>query len=349
MSDSPRPASTTRRRFLLTLGAAGASVAVGDWLWHFVRHGKTARSPVGLQAARRTGSALGTDVSIVALHKTRGDAERAIDAAFAELETVESVMSLYRAESQLCRLNREGALRGPHPYLVQVLRKAQAVSAASDGAFDVTVQPLWTLYANAVRETGRLPDADEIDRVRRQVDWHKLEVSDDQVRLRGDGTAVTLNGIAQGFAADRVLAALTAGGVRHALVDTGEIGALGRRGDGNCWTAGIQHPRRRDAMLVRVPLEDRCMATSGDYETTFTADYANNHIFDPQTGHSPTVFASVTVLAKTGLEADALSTAAFVAGLERGLKLMEAYPGADGFFVLKNGETRATSGFRGEA
>ena len=347
MTDSPRLPSVTRRRFLLTLGAAGGSAVVGGGLWRFARRGTAARLPAGLQAAKRTGFALGTDVSIAALHESQAVAEKAIDAAFAELATVESVMSLYRPESQICKLNEQRELLEPHPYLVQVLRQAQAMSAASDGAFDITVQPLWTLYANSA-DAGRTPGAEDIERIRKYVDWHKVEVSDERIQLQGPGTAITLNGIAQGFAADCVLATLAANGVQHALVDTGEIGTRGRRGDSECWTIGVKHPRQPDALIQRVPLAGRCLATSGDYEMAFTPDNTSNHIFDPHTGRSPQVFQSVTVVAKTGLEADALSTAVFVAGLERGIKLIEACPGADGFFVLKNGETRATAGFRGE-
>ena len=348
MTDLPRPPSTTRRRFLLTLGAAGTSAAVGKALWHFGRCGKASAPPPppGLRAVRRTGFALGADVSIVALHENPAEAAKAVDAAFAELETVESVMSLYRADSQVCRLNQDRELLRPHPYLVQVLRRAQSLSAASDGAFDVTVQPLWTLYANTA-DAGGLPAAADIDRVRKHVDWRRVEVADDRIRLKGEGTAVTLNGIAQGFAADRVLAALAAHGVRHALVNTGEIGTLGRRDDGERWTVGVRDPRHGDALIRRIALDDRCVATSGDYETVFTPDYVNHHIFDPHTGRSPQAFQSVTVLARTGLEADALSTAVFVAGLDRGRQLIESSPGADAFFVLKDGRTRATAGFHG--
>jgi thiamine biosynthesis lipoprotein len=166
-----------------------------------------------------------------------------------------------------------------------------------------------------------------------------------RIHLKGSGTAVTLNGIAQGFATDRALEALAAGGVRHALVNTGEIGAMGRRRDGGLWTIGIQHPRHQDAFIRRAHLDGRCVATSGDYGTTFSPDRVHNHIFDPFTGRSPKEFQSVTVLASTGLEADALSTTVFVTGLERGIELIESTPGADALFVLKNGETKATNGF----
>ena len=347
MTDSVSKPPTTRRRFLLALGATGASAAFGGGLWYLAKSGEVARLPAGLQSAKRTGRALGADVSILALHEDPVVAAKAIDAAFAEIDTVESVMSLYRPDSQISRLNEKRELLKPHPYMVQVLREANAVSAASNGAFDVTVQPLWTLYANFA-VTGHTPGTSDIDRVRKHVDWRQVEVADDRIRLKGSGTAITLNGIAQGFAADRVIAALTANGIRHALVNTGEIGIMGKRGDGECWKIGVQDPRHRDVLIRRVRLEGRCMATSGDYEMAFTPDYVNNHIFDPHTGRSPQAFQSVTVAARTGLEADALSTAVFAAGLERGLKLIESTPGADGFFVLKNGQIQATAGFPGE-
>jgi thiamine biosynthesis lipoprotein len=135
--------------------------------------------------------------------------------------------------------------------------------------------------------------------------------------------------------------------VRHALVNTGEIGVMGRRQDGDLWTIGIQHPRYRDAFISRARLDARCMTTSGDYATTFSPDGESNHIFNPRTGRSPKEFQSVTVLAKSGLEADALSTAIFVSGLHRGIRLIESTAGTDALFVLTNGKTLTTRGFPG--
>jgi thiamine biosynthesis lipoprotein len=345
MTDAPNAPPIARRQFLLALGTVGATAAAWSLFRPFDRN--VLALPDGLRTARRTGFALGAEMSIVALHEDRSVAETAITAAFAELETVESVMSLYRPQSQLCRLNREGVLHGPHPYLVRVLQKARMMSAASGGDFDVTVQPLWRLYADA-KQHNTLPSDDDIERARRQVDWRRVEVHPHRIHLKGSGTAVTLNGIAQGFATDCALAALAASGVRHALVDTGEIGARGRRRDGAIWTVGIQHPRHQDAFIARAVLDGHCVATSGDYATTFSPDRVHHHIFDPRTGRSPKEFQSVTVLARSGLEADALSTTLFVTGLRRGIELIESRPGADALFVLKNGGTLATSGFPGE-
>lgn len=328
----------TRRQLLLMMAGAGGLAGLGLWDWVI----ETRAS--GLELVRRTARALGANVTMIALHESRETAEHAIGAAFDELRLIEELMSLYRLESEISRLNRDGILENPHPHFVSVLEQAQRISFETGGAFDVTVQPLWELYAAALKQ-GRLPDDDAIETTRARVDYRKLEITPERVRLLGEGMAVTLNGIAQGFAADRVLAALRAHGVQNALVNTGELGALGRKEDGESWTAAIQHPRRSDAFVSAAKLDGRCMATSGDYETAFTADRSYNHIFDPATGRSPQTFSSVTVVAPTGIDADALSTAIFVLGLVKGLQLIQQKPGADALFVLKDERVISTSGF----
>jgi len=332
-----------RRRYLyLALGTGGA---LGLGMTGFLRRDNTDLEPAGgLPSVTRTSRAFGTQASITVLHPDRELADRAINAALAELKLVEQLMSLYRSDSQLCRLNRRRVLEKPHPYLVGALRKASETSQRSGGAFDVTVQPLWTLYAEAKRR-GTLPEPPAVERARKSVDWRRVEVTRRRVRLHGDGAAVTLNGIAQGLAADRAAAVMRKHGIRHALVDTGEIGALGGKADQEAWTVGIRHPRRPDAHLGLARLQGRCLATSGDYATHFSPDYRNHHLFDPRTGRSPEKLASVTVAAATAMEADALSTAVLVLGPEKGLQLVRSTPAADALFVLKGGATLATEGF----
>lgn len=324
-----------RRRFLFLLGGAGGLAALGL--------SAPARDR-SLRKVERKSRALGAEVSITALHPDAHAAEAAVDAAFRELDLIEEVMSLYRPHSQLCRLNRDGALDDPHPYLVAVLRAATETSRASGGAFDATVQPLWDLYTRA-QGFGRLPDAVAVEEAARKVDWRRVDVTDGRIVLRGPGLAVTLNGIAQGFAADRVRAVLAAHGVRQALVDTGEFGALGRKADGTPWTLGIQHPRHPDAYIGLAALDDRFLSTSGDYATRFSDDYRHHHIFDPRTGLSPTEFSSVSVAARTGMESDALTKVLFVLGLEKGLERIRAVPGADAMAVFKDGRIVTTDGF----
>ncbi len=330
--------SLNRRRFLcLSLGSGAAAVA-GGFAWSGAK-----RSP-SQDAVTRRAWALGSDVSMTVMGLPTDQAERALDAAFEELELVEQLLSLYRPNSQLCRLNRDRVLHQPHPYFSAVLAMAEQTSRQSDGAFDITVQPLWELFA-ACQKQGRLPTDSQIAAARACVDWRAVEVSHDHIYLRAPATAITLNGIAQGFAADRAIAALCDHGVEHALVNSGEIGCLGRKPDGRDWTVGIQHPREPDAFVALPALRGRSLATSGDYETTFSADFSKNHIFDPHTGQSPSELASVSIAAPTAMQADALSTAAMVLGADRTLALIETLADIDALLVLKQGRMIRTPGF----
>ena len=108
---------------------------------------------------------------------------------------------------------------------------------------------------------------------------------------------------------------------------------------------GIQHPRRSDAYVATVSLADRCLATSGDYATPLSSDYRDHHIFDPRVGHSPTAFSSVSVVARTACEADALSTTVFVLGAEQGLTLVRSRTACEALLVFKDGRIVATEGF----
>jgi thiamine biosynthesis lipoprotein len=281
-------------------------------------------------------------------HEDHAVAETALDAAFTELDRIENVMSLYRPQSELNRLNRDHVLAAPHPHLVSLLNYAAELSAQSAGAFDVTVQPLWNVYRSA-HHRGQLPDENDVREARALVDWRRVHVTPERISLSGDGAAVTLNGIAQGFAVDAAMAALKSAGVAHALLDTGEMGALGARPDGAAWRVGIQHPRRPDAFVSLAQLHDRCLATSGDYETHFSHDLVHHHVFDPRTGHSPTELASVSVAAPTAMAADALSTAVFVLGVRDGTDLMRRTPGADALLIHKDGRIITTEGFPLEA
>lgn len=327
--------SLRRRRFLQIGFGGGGLLACGA----FAR----SRLHGSLTEVRRRGHALGTTTELCVLHADAQTAERAIDAAFAAIEQVEEVMSLYRPHSRLCELNRTGTLDRPHPWLVKVLQHARALSQATDGAFDVTMQPLWHCWSQAAREK-RLPTETELNAARQFVDWQSLDVSPNRIALGRPGMQVTLNGIAQGFAADRAVAALREAGVAHALINTGEVSALGRKRD-EPWTIGVQHPRHPDAYSALAKLNDRALSTSGDYATTFSADRRHHHIVDPRVGYSPEELASATIVAPTTLEADALSTAVLVLGAERGLKLIADRPDVDALLVFKDGQTCTTPGF----
>lgn len=326
-----------QRRTLLSasLGLAAAGV------WAGLRPGED--GPGGLRPFQRRGRAFGTDVQLTVLHPLADEAEAALTAALAAVQAVDRLMSLHRDDSPLVALNHRGRLDRPDARLVHVLQQAQALSQLSEGAFDVTVQPLWQLYRDA-QQQGTLPDATAVAAARRRVGWQRLAVSREAVVLAQPGMAVTLNGIAQGHGVDAALAALRSRGIAHALVDTGEFGTLGDKAGGQPWRVGVKHPRDPGAVAAALRMDGRALATSGDYETYFSADFRHHHIFDPATGDSPTELASATVLAPTGLWADGLSTAFMVTGAARALALARALPNVDVLLIGKDGRRWASPG-----
>ena len=323
-----------RRRIVRAALGIGALAACGA--------GRAAAPALHWQ--RRTLLGFGTTLSLHAAHEDERTLERALDAALALLRRIEAQMSLFEPASALSVLNRERVLRAPPAELLQVLRIAQAVSRASGGAFDATVQPLWQAFEAAHRES-RLPDARAVAAARARVDWRALQVAPDALRLLRPGMDVTLNGIAQGYTADRVRGVLVQHGIRHALVDAGEFAPLGDNPRLEPWTLGIADPRDEQALLARLFSDGRCVATSADNQTSFSADRRHHHIFDPHTGYSPPALAAVTVVAPSGALADALTKVMFVAGPQRVAELARRWR-VDALWVDKRGHWQATPGLR---
>jgi thiamine biosynthesis lipoprotein len=291
---------------------------------------------------RRELVGFGTTLSLQAAHANAATLTTALDEAVAALQRIEAQMSLFRDDSALSRLNRDGRLAAPPAELRELLGLARAVARASDGAFDPTVQPLWLVFANA-RRAGRLPTPAEVDAARARVGWQGLAIDADEVRLANTGMGITLNGIAQGYAADRVRAVLLRHGIRHALVDAGEYAMAGRNPAGARWTLGIADPLVEGRLLARLFADGRCVATSGDDQTVFSADHRHHHIFDPHTGWSPADMAGVTVAARSGALADALTKVLFVAGPARAASLARRW-GVDALWIDKRGRWAATPG-----
>ncbi len=290
----------------------------------------------------RAALAFGTTISITLYHAHAAQAALAIDDALQAVRRVERVMSIYDAGSDVFRLNRDGELDDPDPHLLTVLAQAQALSALTRGAFDITVQPLWALCSKA---GARLPAAGDRLKAQARANWQRVELGPQRVRLLKPGMQITLNGLAQGYAADLAAAALRAHGIAHALLDTGEFVASGSKPGSRAWTLGVLDPRQQGVMAARLRLDGRCAATSGDYASAFTPDFVHHHILDPRTGFSPQELASVTVLAPNAMLADGLSTACMVLGAKKAHALLARQPGVDLLTINKRGVVWKSPGF----
>lgn len=324
---------TTRRRFL-GIAAAAAGLAL---------------LPGGLRAAGvpvRTwrGVALGADSLIQLAHPDPAEADRLIVLCLEEVARLERVFSLYRADSALARLNRDGVLEAPPADLVRLLSDAVAVSRRTDGAFDPTVQPLWQLYAGHFARSGAdpagPPDA-AIRAARELVDHRRLSVEPDRVAFDGRGMAVTLNGIAQGYVTDRVSERLRAEGMTDVLVDLGEIRALGHHPSGRPWTVGLADPLTEGRNAGTLEIADRAVATSGCYGTPFDPAGRFTHLFDPATGRCAQGWLAVTVLAPDATIADALSTALSVTPETRVAGILDRFPGVAARLTRRDGSVLA--------
>jgi len=323
-----------RRTFIAS--AVGSIAGVAGCVWP---HGATLHTGAAL--------AFGTTISISLVHTDAELAARAISDGLRTAQEIDALMNIYRFESQVYQLNRDGYVNRPDGRLLQLLRQAAQLSQLTDGAFDVTVQPLWLLYSQAAAE-GRLPDATAVRRARALVNWRELEIAPERVHFRRTGMALTLNGLAQGYAADQALAAVQKYGIRDALLDTGEFIARGQRAQQRPWMLGVRDPRDDSKLATTLRAQGCSVATSGDYECIFTPDYRHHHIFDPALGDSPPELASVTVLAPSAMLADGLSTAFMVMGWERAQALAARMPAVDLLVIDKQGHSRCSAGFPAE-
>ena len=293
---------TTRRR-MIGISAAAAGMAL-------LPFGASAASAPG--AVTWQSEAMGAQASLVIHHPDRARAERLVEAVVAEVRRLERIFSLYREDSDLVRLNRQGFLVTPPKEMVELLGQCRDVASLSDGAFDPTVQPLWKVYRSHFAVAGAAeegPSADTLRQCLALVGIERLTISSGRIGLPAAGSALTLNGIAQGYVTDKVVELLKAGGIERSMVDMGESRAIGSASEGRPWRVGISHPQEAARILKVLEVEDRAVATSSPFGFRFDAQGRFGHIIDPRSGATPKRHASVTVVAGQAALADALSTA----------------------------------------
>ena len=321
---------------VLVIGTTGLLLAPG----HVPEHA----APLS-DVATFTGGTMGTTYSVKVAGLPSGvDREHVATEIQARLDRVNSLMSTYDPESELSRFNRSDsdAWYGVSTETAEVVLEAIRVGDLSGGALDVTIGPvvdLWSFGPDA-RPKGVLPTDEELVTAMSAVGYRKLDVRLDPPALRKSSarSRVDLSSLAKGFAVDEVAEALEAFGIHRYMVEVGgEIRTAGLNGSGGSWRIAVEVPMTAGRGVQRVvALGDRAMATSGDYRNYFEQDGVRFcHIIDPRTGRPVGHrLASVSVLADSCMEADALATALFVLGPEEGLQLAEAQ-GIPALFLVR--------------
>ena len=292
---------------------------------------------------------MGVVFRVVVHASDRAAAEKASRAAFERVADLDRIMSDYNPQSELARLCKANDAAPGKPVAVSrelfdVLAQAQAVSKASDGAFDVTVGPVVQLWRLA-RRTQQLPDKAELAAALAKVGWEKVTL-DPQARavaLKVAGMRLDLGGIAKGYAADEALAVLRTHGIARALVAASGDVTTGDPPPGtDGWVVDVA-PIGKGEPARTLTLANASVSTSGDlYQFVEIGGVRYSHVLDPRTGLGLTGRRSVTVVARKGVQADSLTKAASLLPPEKALALIDGIDGAAAYIVVKESEDAPT-------
>ncbi len=291
-----------RRRFITIMAAfAGLPLLRG-----------TGRAALPVEPVVWHGQALGAPAMLVLNHEDRAQAKVLVTRVVTEVRRLEDIFSLYREDSALSQLNRMGAIAAPPTELVELLEISRRFHVLTGGRFEPAIQPLWALYARHFARLDADPAGPHQEKVREALalaDFGQVRVDRNRVAFSRRGMALTLNGIAQGYVTDRVVALLREAGVTSSLVDMGENRAIGARADGQPWRIGLADFEDADAVDTTLDVTDRAVATSSGQGFQFDADGRFSHILDPRSGTTAQRYSRVSVVAPEASTADALSTA----------------------------------------
>jgi len=292
-----------------------------------------------------------TLVTITVVSDSKDTAEKAIDAAFSEIEYLEKLSNHYSPDSEITHINRNAGISEVKVSydILKLLEKALYVSENTEGAFDITIGPVIALYDfhKKIR-----PDDGMIKKILPLVNYRDIIVNRGRstVLLKRKGMLIDLGGIAKGYAADKAADTLKKQGVRSGLVAVaGDIKAFGLKPDEKPWKIGIRNPEaknKEDDIMATIELEDMAISTSGDYERFFLSGGKRyHHLLNPKTGLSANECRSVSIITKEGAYADAFATGIFILGPEKGLKVLDKL-GFEGMIIDSQGKPHLTQGIR---
>ena len=285
--------------------------------------------------------------TIVSIRIYESDDREMLDDAFDAIADYESLLSRHHSESEISMINRSGGPQVVSPDTLEVLSAALDYAGLTDGAFDPTVGPLVDLWGIGTDDPG-IPSDDELKAVLELVDYREVSTDGDTVSLGRDGMTLDLGGVAKGWIADRIADRLHRDGAEHVLINLGgNVRVSGGKPGGEDFRIGMQDPDdERGAYLGIFSLADGSVVSSGVYERFFEEDGVRyHHILDTVSGYpAENGLSAVTVISDRSVDGDALSTALFVLGLEKGLELAGSLDGVEAAFVTDEGRIVMTAG-----
>ena len=300
---------------------------------------------------------MGTFARVVAIGANSKVADKTIEAGLSEIQSVDKLMSDYKSDSEISRVNKDAFTRAvaiSEP-TYEVLKRSIEFSKLTGGAFDITVGPLVDLWHSAKKKNS-IPRDEELAAARAKVGFEKLILDDKQrtVQFAVEGMRLDLGAIAKGYAVDKAIEAMQKAGAVGGMVDIGgDLRCFGKPPKGKTkWSVGLQNPdinKNADEsdLLLILKLDSAAVATSGDYQQFALIEGKRySHIINRRTGAGAVGLSSVTIIADSATDADALATAVSVMGAEKGLALIEKMPGVEAILITSgpNYELIKTSG-----
>ena len=329
-----------RRTFLKYSGMLGVGVAAGS----LIPMSECVAFNRKLYKVTRTRLAMGTFVAVTTMHPSQAEADDAIGMAFEEMDRVSRLMDRYNSASAIGTLNRDGYLTDIPAEVAEVVERSIHFHKVSGGAFDVTVKPLVDMYKDHFATHGTPPAETDVAKMLKLVDGSAVQCDGKTIRFAKPGMGMTLDGIAKGFIIDCGARVLERKGIKHGLINAGgDIRAIGGKDNATPWKVAVQNPDKQGPYADVITMTDGAIATSGNYEVYFDKEKLYHHIVSPTTGRSPLQSQSVTVLAGTVMDADAMSTAVFVLEPAGGKRFIEKMPKTE-CLILSAADEKITSG-----
>ncbi len=287
---------------------------------------------------------MGTMAHITVVTEDSHTAKKAFAAAFGEIARIEQLMSKYRSDSELYRLNNSPAGEPVEisPELFALIELAGEFYELTGGAFDITIGPVADLWQQA-GSTGIKPAPEQIKAAKTKTGFDKLILNENNttVTFAVEGMKLDLGGIAKGCAIDNAVRVLKESGIVGGLVDIGgDIRCFGEKpGNSDYWRIGLQNPRETGQIVLKLALDETSVATSGDYQRFVYIDgQKHSHIIDPRKADSAQGLSSVSVITARAARADALATAVTVMGTEKGLILINKLENTEAVIIESNND-----------
>ncbi len=290
---------------------------------------------------------MGTVVEVIIIADNESVARKSIADAFSAMERVDRLMSNFKEESDVSKINRGAGSEAVavDSDVVEVIKKSIYYSEISDGAFDITIGGVEELYN--FEDEGRIPEKGKFKNSVSLIGYKNIIINGNTVRLTKKGIKLDLGGIAKGYAIDKGIDAIKKNGVADALINAGgDIRAIGESENGQ-WKVGVLHPRENGKLKDTLLLKDLSVATSGDYRKYFVAGGKRyHHILNPSTGLPTEGVQSVTIIAPLAVDSDALATAVFVLGKKKGMEMIERVKDVEGIIIDSDGLAIYSSGVK---